>query len=186
MITPKSVPLKLESLKPALSFKQSNRSAEFIADEEDDSTGDYIQQGRLLHHLFEAIRTPDDLEPALLRLKFEGLIESDRQLEKIRKLMERALSHPKAKQWFSNEWTLYNECTILFRQDESGTVQRRPDRVMQQGKHVVVVDFKFGKKKTIYQDQVKEYLELMSQMGYEQVEGFIWYVYNNEIEEVTR
>lgn len=186
VITPKSVPLKLESLNPALSFKQSNRSAEFIADEEDDSTGDYIQQGRLLHHLFEAIRTPDDLEPALLRLKFEGLIESDRQLEKIRKLMERALSHPKAKQWFSNEWTLYNECTILFRQDESGIVQRRPDRVMQQGKHVVVVDFKFGKKKTIYQDQVKEYLELMSQMGYEQVEGFIWYVYNNEIEEVTR
>lgn len=48
----------------------------------------------------------------------------------IRKLATWAMNHPKVKDWYSGEWTLYNECSIIYL-DEDGTMQtRRPDRVM--------------------------------------------------------
>ncbi len=49
---------------------------------------------------------------------------------------------------------------------------------------MIVVDFKFGKSKPEYKDQVREYMELLRQMGYQNTKGFLWYVYNNKIEEI--
>ncbi len=51
---------------------------------------------------------------------------------------------------------------------------------------VVVVDFKFGKKKESYRQQVKEYMDLLNAMGYQHVEGYLWYVFSNELEQVNR
>ena len=39
---------------------------------------------------------------------------------------------------------------------------RRPDRVMMKDGEVIVVDFKFGKKRKTYNKQVKEYMDLLS------------------------
>jgi len=61
---------------------------------------------------------------------------------------------------------------------------RRPDRVMMKDRQVVVVDFKFGKPKDGYRQQVREYMDLLSAMGYEQISGYLWYVFANELEEV--
>ena len=49
---------------------------------------------------------------------------------------------------------------------------------------VTVVDFKFGKKKGIYRAQVKEYMELLNKMGYADVKGYLWYVFENELEKI--
>lgn len=49
---------------------------------------------------------------------------------------------------------------------------------------VVVVDFKFGKKKDIYNRQVREYMDLLISMGYTHVEGYLWYVFANELEAI--
>jgi hypothetical protein len=49
---------------------------------------------------------------------------------------------------------------------------------------VIVVDFKFGKKRKAYNKQVKEYMDLLSDMGYEHIRGYLWYVFNNELEEI--
>ena len=79
---------------------------------------------------------------------------------------------------------MYNECAIIYN-DEDGKMQnRRPDRVMVKGNEVVVVDFKFGKKKPEYTSQVKEYMSLLSDMGYDNIKGYIWYVYSGELENV--
>jgi hypothetical protein len=61
---------------------------------------------------------------------------------------------------------------------------RRPDRVMMKDGEVIVVDFKFGKKRKTYNKQVKEYMDLLSDMGYEHIRGYLWYVFNNELEEI--
>lgn len=50
---------------------------------------------------------------------------------------------------------------------------------------MVVVDFKFGKKNEAYRAQVQEYMDLLTQMGYTHIRGFLWYVFANELEEVT-
>ncbi|WP_300763557.1 exodeoxyribonuclease V subunit beta [uncultured Bacteroides sp.] len=184
---PEAVNVKIESLETEIDFKQSNRSADFIRgdeDEEENLRSQYIRQGQLLHTLFASIDTKEDLPSAIERLLFEGVIESAEKAEEIRKVAERALNLDEVKDWYSGEWALYNECSIIYN-DEQGKMQtRRPDRVMMKENEVVVVDFKFGKKKPEYSTQVREYMSLLSEMGYTDIKGYIWYVYSGELENV--
>ena len=43
-------------------------------------------------------------------------------------------------------------------------------------------DLEYGEK--TYNKQVKEYMDLLSDMGYEHIRGYLWYVFNNELEEI--
>ena len=188
---PNAVNVKIESLETEIDFKQSNRSADFIRgdeDEEENLHSQYIRQGQLLHTLFASIDTKEDLTAAIERLLFEGVIESAEKAQEIYEIAEKALNLDEVKDWYSGEWTLYNECSIIYN-DEQGKMQtRRPDRVMMKGKEVIVVDFKFGKKKPEYSTQVREYMSeymsLLSEMGYTDIKGYIWYVYSGELENV--
>lgn len=179
---PERIPIHLEVLESNIEFKQSNRSAEFIRGEEE-TEEKYIRQGQLLHNLFSVIHTQEDIITAIERLRFEGIIESAEQERQIKNLTEWALNHPLVKEWYSGSWELYNECAIVYK--ENGEVQtRRPDRVMMRNGQVVVIDFKFGKKRSSYNKQVGEYMDLLASMGYEHIRGYLWYVFNNELEEV--
>lgn len=181
-IKPQSISVRMESIDTNIEFKQSNRSASFI-EGEDDGSGKYIRQGEIMHNLFAMVRTPKDVPSAIERLRMEGIIESGAHERQILKLTNWALNHPKVKEWFSGTWELYNECAILYR--ENGVLQtRRPDRVMMKDGEVIVVDFKFGKPYPEYEAQVREYMDLLEDMGYDHVRGYIWYVFYNELEEI--
>ena len=183
-ILPESLPVWMESLETNIEFKQSNRSAHFIEGEDEQQSEKYIRQGQILHNLFAMIHTLDDIPSALKRLKMEGVIESKAHEESIVKLVNWALGHPKVKEWFNGEWTLYNECAILYRKDGEVLQTKRPDRVMRKDDEVVVVDFKFGKPNPEYNEQVERYMKLLREMGYKQVRGYLWYVYRNTLEEI--
>lgn len=176
--------VKMESFLNKVEFRQSNRSADFIRGEnEKEKQEQYIQQGRLLHRLFSVIHTLEDVDTVLHRMQLEGVVDSIQSTDSIKKLVRKAVSHPMVEEWFSGNWELYNECSIL--QNVDGELQiRRPDRVMIKDGEVVVVDFKFGKKSPEYAAQVQEYMQLLMQMGYRQVKGYLWYVYKNELEEI--
>ena len=181
-IKPQIISVRMESIDTNIEFKQSNRSASFIGGE-DDGSGKYIRQGEIMHNLFAMVRTPKDVPSAIERLRMEGIIESGAHERQILKLTNWALNHPKVKEWFSGTWELYNECAILYR--ENGVLQtRRPDRVMMKDGEVIVVDFKFGKPYPEYEAQVREYMDLLEDMGYDHVRGYIWYVFYNELEEI--
>jgi ATP-dependent exoDNAse (exonuclease V) beta subunit len=171
-----------------VNFRQSNRSQAFIeADESDEIERlNYIQTGSVLHQIFSMIRTTDDIEDALKQLQFEGVLY-DEQItpERITAMLRKRLQDPRVADWFSPRWNLFNECTILTMED--GEVkERRPDRVMTNGQHWVVVDFKFGSPKPEYDDQVREYMALIKTMQPEAaVNGYLWFVYSNKIEEVV-
>jgi ATP-dependent exoDNAse (exonuclease V) beta subunit len=175
-------------LESQVNFRQSNRSQAFIEADERDETErlNYIQTGSVLHQIFSTIRTTDDIEKALKQLQFEGVLY-DEQItpERITNMLRKRLQDPRVADWFSPHWTLFNECTILTMED--GEVkERRPDRVMTDGKKWVVVDFKFGSPKPDYYDQVREYMQLIKTMQSEaEVSGYLWFVYSNKIEEVV-
>lgn len=176
--------VKMESFLHQAAFRQSNRSADFIrGEDEEEKQSQYIRQGQLLHRLFSVIRTMEDVDTVLRRMQIEGVLDSIRSAESIRKLVKKAVSHPMVQEWFSGKWELHNECSIL--QHTAGELQvRRPDRVMIKDGEVVVVDFKFGKKRPEYAAQVQEYMQLLQQMGYARVKGYLWYVYKNELEAI--
>ncbi len=178
-----SLTIRVESIETRVEFKQSNRSADFIRGEEEDANREsYIRQGQLLHQVFASIETEANLSKAIEQLTFEGVLESDEQAKQIEKLARRALGHPKVKDWYSGSWQLYNECSIIYADETGGLQTRRPDRVMMKGGDVVVVDFKFGKKKESYRRQVQEYMQLLYGMGYRRIQGYLWYVFANELE----
>lgn len=184
LMHPSPLPLQIESLETKIEFKQSNRSADFIRGEEDNQE-QYIRQGQLLHYVFASIEKESGMPQAFERLRFEGVLETEEQEMQIRKLATWAMNHPKVKDWYSGEWTLYNECSIIYL-DEDGTMQtRRPDRVMMKNGEAVVVDFKFGNKKETYNEQVRQYMNLLAHMGYKHIRGYLWYVFANELEEVS-
>lgn len=174
------------STHPKLEFRQSHQSQQFLQHQQEESEDDvqqqYMHQGILLHRIFSNLKTADGIDAMLRELEMEGQ-EIKKNIPMIRKLIDKGLSNKQVRNWFSNEWKISNECTILTL--ENGKMkEKRPDRVMIGNGKVIVVDFKFGKPKPDYSDQVKGYINLLQGMGYEQVEGYLWYVYNNKIVKV--
>ena len=167
-------------------FRQSNKSRDFIEGDDDDSRKRYIRLGSVLHKLFSTINTADDIDNALLRMEYEGVTyDCGTTVDEIRKLLTQRLSSPQVAEWFSGRWKLFNECTILsYDEEKQATVSHRPDRVMTDGRQMIIVDFKFGNPKPEYNRQVREYITLVSQMGYKNVKGYLWFVYSNKIVEV--
>ena len=184
-LSPKTHKLKIETFPHPVSFRQSNKSHDFIKGEDIDPSDAkrYIKVGNVLHQLFSTILTEADIEPRLKELEQAGIIYNDDITS--RELQDKiscALSNEKVKYWFSPRWKLFNECTILDYDKETGDVyEHRPDRVMTDGKEMIVVDFKFGKPRDEYHEQVQRYMRLLMRMGYKQVSGYIWYVLRNEI-----
>lgn len=180
------LPIRMESTLHDIEFRQSNRSAEFIAGiDETESDRRFINRGRLLHTLFSAIETEKDIDNAISRLVFEGIIGRTETEKEIRALTARAFSLPQIKDWYSGTWQLFNECDIIWQ--ENGILRtRRPDRVMMRNEEIVVVDFKFGKTNKKYNKQVKDYMQLLARMGYasDKIKGYLWYVEEEIVEKV--
>lgn len=190
--TEQPVTVAIDTYDSKVSFRQSNRSRDFIKEEDEDNAQQrtYIQLGSVLHSIFSTIRTINDIPDALQRLQFEGILYDEHiTSQRITEMLQKRLSDPKVASWFSvrqdgsPNWTLFNECTILSVKDGE-VYERRPDRVMTDGTQWIVVDFKFGTPKPEYQKQVREYMTLIASMGHSDVKGYLWYVYNNKIEEV--
>ena len=179
--------LEIETFDSKTEFRQSNKSQQFVQanNEEEDQQQEYVKMGSILHHVFSTIRTVADIDVALRQLEQEGILYDDEiTAAKVSSMLRKRLESPRVKEWFSDKWTLYNECSILYTDADGHVCERRPDRVMSDGQRLVVVDFKFGHPRPEYQEQVREYMTLLQQMGHHQVEGYIWYVYSNQIESV--
>ena len=170
-----------------VNFKQSNKSRDFIGGEDLDEQQDrYIDTGKILHKLFSTIHTTADIDKALKQFEFDGILYDDNlTVEKMRKLLSERLSDNRIADWFSKRWKVYNECAIIsYDKLTTKTIERRPDRVISDGKETKVIDFKFGKPHPEYEQQVRQYMELLKSMGHENVKGYLWFVYSNEIKEI--
>lgn len=180
----------LETYDIPIVFRQSNKSKDFIAqaEGEEQTANSFIKIGNILHQVFSNIQTADDIPQVLDRFEQDGILYGeDLNREKLQKMLSEYIStNEMVADWFSPHRKLYNECSILTTDKNTGEVcERRPDRVMKDGNRVVVVDFKFGKMNDKYIGQVREYMQLLRNMGYPDVKGFLWFVRKGIIKEVT-
>ena len=194
-VTPVNISLHLD--KPSVTFVQSNRSKEFVDNAKfrklsnpetletsetieasgTSKTNSYISVGLLLHYVLSQIESVDDVDIVLKKLEMEGVISNSSYSSLIKK---RIHGNEYAKHWFAPGWTVYNECPIL-----TSKKTKRPDRVVTNGKETIVIDFKFGKEDSEYNKQVERYMELLEQIGLPNVKGYIWYVYDDKVQEVV-
>lgn len=144
----------------------------------DDGSRDY---GKLMHDIVSNIVRIEDVKEAVDKKISEGeIVEVER--DRIVNEIEGYLTRPDIAEWYSGIYTVLNEAVILH----PGSVISRPDRVMIGKDRVIVVDYKFGEiEETKYQYQVKGYMKSITQMGYANVVGYIYYVKLGKLESVA-
>jgi len=158
----KSLKLKLHSENY---FSQGNNEAR-----------ERINYGKLMHEVFENVKTPDDIPAAVKKLVLQGEISTD-EAAGLEKKVNSLISAPPVSGWFLKENNVLTEAEIII---PSGTT-RRPDRIIFKEDKTIIVDFKFGEENPHYIDQVNHYRDLLNEMGCKSVDAFIWYVDKNKI-----
>ncbi len=137
------------------------------------------EHGKVMHEVFSRIQSIDNIDEAMHRLCSDGLIEC-KDKEHMGKRIRELLTDEPMKSWFTGDWEIKNEATILTPRGHN----YRPDRVMIKDDSALVVDFKFGSQSNSHTLQVNRYTNLLKEMGYKQVKGFIWYVDANNLVEL--
>ena len=171
-------------------FRQSNKSDEFIKsgieDEQAIQKNEFIHVGNVMHSILSEIQTEEDIDNSLRKLEEEGIVyDNNITAEKLQKMLRDSFNIKIVKDWFSDKWQVFNECSILKVNPDNNKVEvKRPDRVMTDGKQMIVVDFKFAAPKEEHKSQVKEYMQLLNDMGYSNIHGYLWYVYSKNIIEI--
>ena len=176
---PESVSMPLFEQKHT--FRQSNRSRDFIRELSGDETPSanisFIERGKLLHEIFANIRTIEDVRKVVDSFVNQGVIDSKGFGEEIVRDIECWLDDAAPYGWFDGSWKLYLEKNIIFRYSDGSYQEMRPDRVMVSGDMAVVVDYKFGTPHVEqHKKQVCSYADKLLDMGYKNVSAYVWYV----------
>ena len=135
-----------------------------------------INYGKLMHEVFEAINTPADISSAVRKLVLEGKL-SDEESTDIERRINDLINRPLVADWFMPGCKVLTEAGILL---PAGST-RRPDRVIFKDGKTTIIDFKFGEENTHYTEQIDLYRNLLLDMGYKDIEAYIWYVDKNKI-----
>ena len=135
----------------------------------DDGTRDF---GTLMHEIVSEISTLDDLDNALEKRLLSGELTSNEKHDIYQELHE-ALSLPQVRVWYLGNYNVLNEQQVLH----PSMNFIRPDRVMINDDGVVVIDYKFGELiESKYVKQVERYVKSIRDMGYTNVQGYLFYV----------
>ena len=115
-------------------------------------------------------------EAVIERFWVEGAFASLAERQEMARIIHQGWNNPQAARWFDGQWQLIRENNIIVYQGNGKVRPVRPDRVITNGQETIVIDFKSGKRRRQHQDQVKQYMQLLSHMGYPDVKGYLWYV----------
>lgn len=187
---PKLIPLKsYDSVRiPSfLKYKPEQLSVKTEIDDpgdEDEQDLDIRSEGNLKHAVLERVNTFADLPGAVRHLYITGLL-TDTLADSVEKDLTEALKRPEVARWFDGTAKVINERPVLQR----GYVTRRPDRLLiYPDGSVNVVDYKFGKvpSDNRHKKQIGRYVNLLRETRrYGEVRGYLWYVNENRIIEIT-
>lgn len=185
-----------------LQFCQSKKAANFLFEAKDPNDiseeekkqvqqNHYIETGVLMHQMMSLINRAEDVDRAYQQMVYDGLIaEGDSQFLSLkRELKEQIATDKMVKSWFDGTYENFNEKTILLEVKEDSSkakIERktkRADRVMVSKDKAIVVDYKFGNHEMneAYKVQVQEYMEIIEKLLGLPTEGYLWYVYTNDV-----
>lgn len=139
-------------------------------------------RGNYIHAVLQEIHTAEDAEDVIHRLYLRGDIDPETISEaEMHHDISRLMKMPQVSPWFQPGLTVYNELTFM---DTNGK-QQRPDRIVidSQGK-ATVIDYKTGSSHQGYRRQVKRYMEMLQQIGFQQVEGYLLFLKDEKVVKV--
>ena len=131
-----------------------------------------VNHGKVMHEVFENIKTEKDISQAIDKLIFDGKISPNEKPE-IKQKIEETFKNEQIKNWFSDDWQIKTEAEIILTNGKTA----RPDRVISNKDKTIVIDYKFGEQEEEkHHKQVKSYMEILKKMENKAIEGYLWYV----------
>lgn len=136
-----------------------------------------MDEGTICHEIFSRIRKADELDYVLDEFMSSGKIKDQQQRETLKSLISSAWEgSPEMRDWFTSPWELELEHDVLIDHRKI-----RPDRVMINSRtnDAIVLDYKFGawhgKPDMQYEEQVRNYMAALKELGHPSVRGYLWY-----------
>jgi ATP-dependent helicase/nuclease subunit A len=164
------------SWRDKLVIKQSGTT---FFEQADSVAREKINYGIHMHAVLSRMKYAGDLNETIERISREGLITHDERPGILNALKE-ILLIPHVSDWFSNAWEVKTEVPILL----PGGKENRLDRLIFKNKKAIVIDFKTGEAKRNDNEQVLDYMEILRQMNFTDVQGFLLYIREKEVVEV--
>lgn len=138
-----------------------------------------LQHGIAMHAILSRVITINDLPYAIDWAVRNGYLSENQRQTTIESLISLLATEP-YKEWFNERWVVKTEASII---NTDGNIYR-PDRVLLGENQAIIVDFKFGLPHLKHKKQVEQYKKLLSDMGYTNVKGYLWYIQLNRHEMV--
>ncbi|ALI98083.1 UvrD-helicase domain-containing protein [Rufibacter tibetensis] len=129
-----------------------------------------IDYGTLVHDVLAKVKYLDSLPTVLKSMQLNSEI-TQKDAKILKGKMDVLLQNAQIQSWFSSEWQVLNEQSILG----VGGEVHRPDRILLNGNQAVVIDYKTGDRKNSHHTQLRRYMNQLEQMGFE-ADGYLLYI----------
>ena len=138
---------------------------------------DNYKRGKKIHDVLSLIYNNKEVDICIKKAQEKNIITKD-EVKSIKKLVEKLISNKEIKDFFNPNYKSYNEVEIL---DRNGDVFRLDRIVQTHDNSLHVLDYKTGEIDKKYNDQVKNYKKILSEIYRENIYGYIIYVDLNKI-----
>ena len=137
-----------------------------------------VKYGIHLHSVLSYIKTKGDVDAALQRAVQEGLLTTAEMGSWVE--LEELFKAPLVSSWFDEGWEVRTEVPVIL----PGGEESRFDRLLLNDNKAVVIDFKTGAPSNANHHQVLAYMDILRNMNFTVVEGYVLYVRTGEVVEV--
>ncbi|GAB1462835.1 UvrD-helicase domain-containing protein [Pedobacter sp.] len=136
--------------------------------------------GSIKHEVLANAANETEVEACLTEMLLSGAIAED-EFEDLKNGVMEVLSHPELKAILAQSTENIIEKNII---DANGKLHR-PDRIVVHTDGVTIIDYKFTLEQTDQHiEQILNYKDLLTQMGFEKVKSYLFYAVKQELKEV--
>ena len=133
---------------------------------------DAIEKGNLVHNIMSHIKIKNDVAFVINDFLNSSIINKE-QAKSLKASVIQILNHPKLKDYFNSDLTLYNERDILSKEGQI----LRPDRlVINSNNDVTIIDYKTGDENNTHKQQIQSYEDILKTMGYKNIKKILVYI----------
>lgn len=170
-----------------LSFADWSKNIQIATKAEPMQSGvnEAVEYGNMLHEAMSKVYHREDVDNAVAEYAAAHKLAADKA-KRLHDDVCRIVNHPECEPFFADGVEVRNECEMVHKGMKEGkevlkTV--RADRIVFYNDMVYVVDYKTGSdddaKQAKHREQVGEYCDILCQMGYSNVEGYLIYTHND-------
>lgn len=139
-----------------------------------------LEKGIKMHYILSEINSSKEITSVLETMLKQGIITESEKPE-LEEKIEMILSNQLITNYFSDQVNSKNEAEMIT---ENGELLR-PDKIVFEKDHAVVIDYKTGKSNTKkYAAQMSKYAIALQNMGHPNVKKILVYIDENVVEEV--